>query len=424
MKFSQKVFNYCAIIIFFIFFITFTNSPLQGEDFGLSRYFTSQGVIDRLIWAFYKSVNQITTWNARLGEQIAIYALSMPDLFFIFMASLSFLILPYVILKLCSDDVTYYKYSVFLLCMFAFWPGMELFFWRTVVAGYTIPMIITIFVCHYFININRIYSIRKSKYFWLVPALGFLTGLSFENVPVATVFFMTSVLFLKRKLFSRLSLIPLFTFLGWFVLILAPSTRYRSHMYNQWYHHGNSLLYRIPERTLDVINVFFSTTWLLFYCSVAAVIFLARRRLMKLEHWLLIASAAMVSGTMIASPYTEARSFMFSWCVMISFIAYAILNIKNKMASIITSILIAVMSLSVGYKTYSENISYNEMVRKRSDYIESLLNTDYCKIGIKIDLIKNKYDYRYVNNRDEWFYRNTTHLKEYYGCEFIGGKAP
>lgn len=24
---------------------------------------------------------------------------------------------------------------------------------------------------------------------------------------------------------------------------------------------------------------------------------------------------------------------------------------------------------------------------------------------------------------DEWFYRNTTHLKEYYGCEFIGGKA-
>ncbi|WP_208526124.1 DUF6056 family protein, partial [Escherichia coli] len=268
------------------------------------------------------------------------------------------------------------------------------------------------------------YSIRKSKYFWLVPALGFLTGLSFENVPVATVFFMTLVLFLKRKLFSRLSLIPLFTFLGWFVLILAPSTRYRSHMYNQWYHHGNSLLYRIPERTLDVINVFFSTTWLLFYCSVAAVIFLARRRLMKLEHWLLIASAAMVSGTMIASPYTEARSFMFSWCVMISFIAYAILNIKNKMASIITSILIAVMSLSVGYKTYSENISYNEMVRKRSDYIESLLNTDYCKTGIKIDLIKNKYDYRYVNNRDEWFYRNTTHLKEYYGCEFIGGKAP
>ncbi|WP_208526137.1 hypothetical protein, partial [Escherichia coli] len=116
MKFSQKVFNYCAIIIFFIFFITFTNSPLQGEDFGLSRYFTSQGVIDRLIWAFYKSVNQITTWNARLGEQIAIYALSMPDLFFIFMASLSFLILPYVILKLCSDYVTYYKYSVFLLC--------------------------------------------------------------------------------------------------------------------------------------------------------------------------------------------------------------------------------------------------------------------------------------------------------------------
>ncbi|WP_153752557.1 MULTISPECIES: DUF6056 family protein [unclassified Citrobacter] len=424
MKFSQKVFNYSAVIVFFIFFITFINSPLQGEDFGLSKHFTNQGIIERLAWAFSKSANQITTWNARLGEQFAIYALSMPDVFFIFVASLSFLGLPYIILKLFSDDVDFYKFSVALLCMFSLWPGMELFFWRTVVAGYTIPMIITLFVCNYFMNTNRLLKLRDSKYFFVAPVLGFLTGLSFENVPVATIFFMISVLILMRKLFSRLSLIPLFTFFGWATLMLAPSTRYRSHMYNQWYHHGESFIYRLPERALDVINVFFSTSWMLFYFSIAAVIYLIKNRLIKPEHWLMIISSILVSGSMLASPYTEARSFMFSWCVMVSFIACAICNIKNHKVSVFICIVIAIMSLSVGYETYNENKLYNEQISKRSEYINSLLNTNDCKTGIKINLIKNNSDYRYVNNRDEWFYRNTTHLKEYYGCEFIGVKAP
>ena len=52
-----------------IFGITFFISPLNGEDFALTRQFGAFDLSERLPWVVDRSVQQITEFNARLGEQ-------------------------------------------------------------------------------------------------------------------------------------------------------------------------------------------------------------------------------------------------------------------------------------------------------------------------------------------------------------------
>jgi len=55
----------------------------------------------------------------------------------------------------------------------------------------------------------------------------------------------------------------------------------------------------------------------------------------------------------------------------------------------------------------------------RASYIESRLNSSECASGIKVDLVRGFGEYRYVNNRDEWYYYNLPQVSEYYGCKIV-----
>lgn len=411
-----------AIIVSCIYAITFHFSPLYGEDYGLTRRFTTEGVIDRLVWAAGKSANQIEGWNARLGEQLSIFSLSMPSYFFYIIAMVSVAILCYVIATLLYDvDNKLNAFAVSILLTFLFWPGFELFLWRTVITGYTVPMTVTLTVISKFMTAQRRNALISSKlklsgYCFLA----LLSGLSFENVPVATVFFLLGVLLLSKQLLSRLTLIPLFTLIGWVILIIAPSTSHRRALYNKWYHHDVSFIDGIKERVFDVISVFSHTSLVLFIASIISLVYLYYQRKVFKEHDLLLIAALLVVGSMVASPYTEPRSFMFSWCVMLAFVVSAARQymVSNKYGSL-ALILLGVLAIFVIHTVYKVNREYFDLINARSISVESQLDGPACKTGIKINLVDGFKDYRYLNNRDEWYYYNLPDVSKYYGCKIV-----
>src|SRR5438034_9496279 len=67
-----------APLLLALFAVTFSISPLNGEDYGLSRLDLGQPLLDRLSWITQKSAYQWLHWNARLGEQLSIFWLTMP----------------------------------------------------------------------------------------------------------------------------------------------------------------------------------------------------------------------------------------------------------------------------------------------------------------------------------------------------------
>ncbi|HBC80510.1 MAG TPA: hypothetical protein DC012_00760 [Escherichia sp.] len=410
-------------IIFCIYAITFHFSPLNGEDYGLTKRFTSESISERISWALAKSSSQIQGWNARLGEQLSIFSLSMPEYFFHIVAIISIAGLCYLLARLLYDEKN--KLNAFItsiLITFLLWPGFELFLWRTVITGYTVPMIITLMVVKQFINKNRRKKLcSNKKILSIYCALAFLSGLSFENVPVATMLFLVSVLFSSKEIISRLIFIPLSILFGWVALMLAPSTVYRRMKYHEWYHHNVSFLDDIKSRALDVVTIFAKTSSVLFVVALTSFTYLLYKKDVQKEHFLLIVCAVLVVGSMIASPYTEPRSYMFAWCVMLAFVISAIQ--KNMGAGNYGGyalLIIGFFSIYMSMAVYRVNHKFYNIMQERSLKIELQLNSHACKQGIKVNLVKGFKKYRYLNNRDEWYYYNLPQVSEYYGCKIVG----
>ena len=154
-KLIRNIYIAQAAIVFTIYAITFSFSPMQGEDYGLTKHFTNESVFERIAWALSRSLTQIETWNARLGEQLSILTLSMPDVFFMFVATLVFLSIVIAIQNTIIEKINIFIFSSSIIVVLAFWPGMELFLWRTAITGYTLPMTITILTISQFINAKR-----------------------------------------------------------------------------------------------------------------------------------------------------------------------------------------------------------------------------------------------------------------------------
>ncbi|WP_312209181.1 DUF6056 family protein [Pseudescherichia sp.] len=412
-----------AAIVFCIYAATFHFSPLNGEDYGLTKRFVNESLNERIAWATSRSLLQIQGWNARLGEQLSIFSLSMPDYFFFIIAIASVAALCYLLATLLYDDNDkLIAFTISILITFLMWPGFELFLWRTVITGYTVPMIITLVIVKKFMTEQRRNKLYSSKF--LLSAycvLAFLSGLSFENVPVATILFLLCVLFSSKQVVSRLLLIPLSTLIGWGALMIAPSTIYRRMKYHEWYHQNISFFDGIKNRTVDVVSIFAQTSGVLFVVALIAFAYLLYKKDIRKEHCFLIVSAALVVGSMIASPYTEPRSYMFAWCVMLAFVISVIqknTGVRNYYAFAL--LIIGVFSVYTCLTVYKVNHKYYTIMQERSLRIESQLNSQACKQGIKVNLIKGFKKYRYLNNRDEWYYYNLPKVSEYYGCKIVG----
>lgn len=415
-----------ALISFVIFIAIVIEAPMAGEDYGLTRLFHNETLLERIAYAFDKSQMQLAGWNARLGEQLAIFELSLPRWMSLGIYILSFVAFSISVAMLSSkhDGRQWHEVAAYVAGFtFLLWPGMEVFFWKTANSGYLQTMILTIFVVIPYSDRYYLESLacRKALYAThLVTCL--LAGFSFENVPFAVAIALV-ILCLWQKRKNLINYIPIIVLLvGWFTLITAHSTSVRRTYYAQAIPRNSNVLIHYTERFNDVVYTFFNTSLILFVFSIVSLLYLSRLRLLTKYHVCLVIASVLVIGSIIFSPYTEARSFLFSWCVMFSVICYAFNKATEQYNVTKISFVLLFASICFGVYTLTIYSSYGEKLKSREQGIINSIGTDKCNKGYEIGIINDNHGYRYVNNRDEWYFYNMIGKGHYYGCNITNVK--
>ncbi|WP_210515192.1 DUF6056 family protein [Pantoea ananatis] len=409
-----------SMISFALFTAIVIMAPMTGEDYGLTKLFHDESFFQRISYAIDKSSNQISGWNARLGEQIAIFELSLPRWMSIFIYCFSFPAFAAAVAMVCSkDDGNGWKYTSKYAAglIFLLWPGMEVFFWKTANSGYLQPMILTMLAVIPYSGRFYIESLKERKHI-LIPYLIICTlaGLSFENVPFALCISLVILCIWdgRKKLINYLPVV--FMFLGWLILIMAPSTSARIDYYSSVMPSSKDHLTQYASRFFDVVSTFFSTSSIILSLSILSVLYLSYTNRFTKYHACLIIASLLVVGSMMASPYTEARGFLFAWCVMYSFICYACHKAFDRFGLSIGTTALMFFSLCFGIYTLCIYTSYGEKLKMRESDIIGSIGTEKCRNGYEIGIINDHHGYRYLNNRDEWYFYNMIGKSDYYGC--------
>ncbi|MBO2915419.1 hypothetical protein J5H46_20700, partial [Enterobacter sichuanensis] len=258
----------------------------------------------------------------------------------------------------------------------------------------------------------------KTKYYIMYLFACLLAGLSFENVPVALLITMLLFCFINCNI-SIKRIIPMaFVLAGWVAIVLAPSTVRRKEFYQHALNYNGMSIAYITERIIDVFTVFVTTSWFLLLISVISTGYLIYTKKANVKIWLCIVAAVLVDGSMIMSPYTEARAFMFSWCVMTAVIIRSITLVLSQQSKSSKIILLSIVLLSVpsSLLALKAAIAYSAQDSLRESTIESARFNGLCKDGIKVNRISTPYTYRYVNNREYWFFGNLGQVSNFYDC--------
>ncbi|SMC29324.1 hypothetical protein SAMN02745857_03763 [Andreprevotia lacus DSM 23236] len=402
----------------------FLLAPLNGEDYGLTRPFGDAPIADRLPWIAERIHTQFTTWNARLGEQLAIFWLSMPLPLFLLAAAATFLALNALVATLVSGRQDAWRKGALALCLiFPFWPGMEVFFWRTVVAGYLMPLIPTLLCLYCYAGpetLQRATGVRWRLALLMVIAL--LAGVSFENTPLAVLAFMLAAAWRHRHAVSlRLAALPIASMAaGWALLLSAPSTALRRQYYHQLFGiHGYTPAY-IGKRLFSVEHTFFSSSSLLFFSALIAYWWLRRCGLASARlHWLLL-PALIAVGTVVMAPYTEPRAFLLAWAIMLAVLVeaiYRLWQVKPQWRSGMAVLLAVALTVPAYAATlYSD---FAGRIRARDAAIWHQIGQAACNIGLPSQQIVARYPYKFLNNRDDWFQANPGYVQQFFGCRVL-----
>jgi hypothetical protein len=409
-----------SFISFAIFLSIIIIAPMAGEDYGLTKTFHHEGILERLNYAISRSQVQMASWNARFGEQIAIFELSLPRWISVIIYSLSFVCFSYCIGVLtCMDKAGIWKNTSMYVAglTFLLWPGMEVFFWKTANSEYLQTMMLTIIVILPYSDKRLLEELQKRKIkFTFYLTLCFISGLSFENVPFAVSISLLALCVWDKR-HKIINFLPISLILsGWLILITADSTSLRREYYGKTIKSNSSLLNYYLDRFLDVTLTFIDTSGLIFSLSLVSLTYLFKLKLITKYHVILILASILVVGSMLASPYTEARSFLFAWCVMYSFICYAFVTFINRNDFKNLSAIILFSSMCFGLYTLKTYSIYGEKIKIREQAILNAVGTQKCATGLSIKAITVNSGYRYVNNRDPWVINNTSEVSKYYNC--------
>lgn len=415
----------CTVLIFaYVFWI----APLQGEDFAFARRFVDAGVQARLDWMLHKWPIQFTQWNARLGEQLTIFWLNVPKVFFLVASLTCFLGMNALCAIMLGGRSGWHRRTAIAIGMtFILWPGLELFFWQTVVAGYLHPLILNLACLVMFTSSARIryISTRPILLAGLV-VVAFLAGFSFENMPVAVaVYLLVAWGLLPDRLRQwRALLIPLAMLGGWGALMLMPSTRYRRAYYHDIYGVGDTDLGYYLGRAWDVTSTFFATAWplaILAFAALALLVFWQRRGTLcyDLRVWYLLLPAILLVGSVAAAPYTEPRSFLLAWVIMWAFAVEGLDQLWLRgggLSRAALALALACSSLVAGGYVINVYSDVSAAFDARKNYILEHLGTQACQQGLPVRPLTFDYDYRYFNNRDAWTMQNLVTIGSFYGC--------
>lgn len=399
-------------------------APKMGEDYGLTKHFTDEGLLQRISFAIARSSSQISGWNARLGEQLAIFELSLPHWMSLLIYSIA--VIPFMLaLSLLSGAKENGQRAMLgMICMvmlFLLWPGMEVFFWKTANSEYLQPMILVLVTAAGYSEKERINRLAPKKLTFTAYLIAcFLSGLSFENVPLALSVALISLCFIQKRrgICNYLPVVSMMV--GWALLMLAPSTALRKAYYDSVIDKGSDFSSYYLSRFIDVCARFFETTSVLLVIAIVACLYLYRKGKLTAYHYAMISASVLVVGSMMASPYTEPRGFLFAWCVMFSMVAYALCEILEsaKAPNILAGAFVA--SLLFGLYTLNVYSKIGLASDLREEKIISSQGGKSCETGIKVSRLNTDASYRYINNRDDWFMYNMTNKQNYfYQCNLI-----
>lgn len=399
----------------------FLISPLNGEDYALTQPFGDTAIVDRLPWIIERIHHQFTTWNARLGEQLAIFWLSMPAPLFLLAALATFLALNALAAALVSGSHDFWRKNALALCViFPFWPGMELFFWRTVVAGYLMPLIPTLFCLYCYAGPETLQRVVQSRWrLGILMVVALLAGTSFENTPLAILVFMVAAAWRYRRTVSPwLAALPIVCMtVSWTWLLNAPSTVMRRAYYKQLFGIQGYTPAYLAGRMQSVEQTFFESSSLLFFAALIVLCGLWWRGLLSARlRWLLLPALIGV-GTVVLAPYTEPRAFLLAWVIMLAVIVeglYRLWLIGPRWRVVLSAPLLFALVVPVYAATlYSD---FAARINARDARIWGSIGQPECRMGVPVDQIFTYYPYKFLNNRDEWFQDNPGHVRRYFGC--------
>lgn len=420
----RYLFSALSILTISLYMVIASISPMNGEDYALTRIFGDEGFWDRLSWVINRSNTQIAGWNARLGEQLAIFWLSMPEIYFLIASVLGFVFFNLLVSSVHSGMKGIAEKTTISICLiFLCWPGMEVFFWRTANAGYFQPMILTL-ICIYFYSDEKIITNLSANKFKLigVSIAAFLSGLSFENTPVAVAFYMlASFAFLTNKKKNAIALLPVGAMiLGWLILISAASTTARRSYYANVYGVTGYSFEYIVNRAHEVVKTFYATTSPLLVASILALTYVLIYSENRKRVLLTTVPAILVVGSLVAAPYTEPRSFLLAWALMLATVVEAAyIASKNIRYFGVFALAIFLVSFSYQIQAYQIYFDFARLVNDRDFFIKRKVGMTECTTGIEVKRIQTSYNYKFLNNRDDWFHGNPGFVSRYYNCNIV-----
>ncbi|WP_395598303.1 DUF6056 family protein [Pseudomonas sp. A1437] len=415
--------------------LIFAVSPMNGEDYALTKPFIDTSFLERASWAVERSIHQSTNWNARLGEQLAIFWLAMPRVWFSIANLISMTLFTFLLALYATPQGKWSRNSLMLSSLlivasfFLIWPRLEIFFWRTTAAGYLQPLVATLLLLLPFYSSRACRSmLSKWPSTAVLALLGLLCGLSFENVPPALLPYMALTIIFRFKEKSefriQLGLIALTYFVGWALLMNAPSTHARTAYYIHALNIPEDSIGYLLQKALTVLNTFatVSTPLLVTLVSVLLISLFLKIKPWRLPtaFYLLSLPAALCIASVIKAPYIEPRAFTLTWAILIIVIVrltYKILQSSPERIAQTATILLGIVSVGLAGQVFFEYLDYSRKVSLRTDFIIEKQNSNECKDGLTIHTFPNTSDIRLLNNREDWVTNNLPQVSNYFSCK-------
>ena len=416
--------------------LTFSISPLNGEDFGLSRLGGYGRFVETLLWVGHKSVYQASHWNARFGEQLAIFWMAMPGPWFTVASMVAFAALCWCVTAIARRSIRFDRtfltgwLAAGALCWLV-WPRMEMFFWRTATAEYLQPLVLNLLVALVFVAEDFRLIVTRNPYRVVAGAVvAFLAGMSFENIPPAfLIYFGWRVIRLRlqgnRKIWSLISLAFVYG-LGWVALVMAPSTRLRIGYFKALFKVPEMSLAYLAGRAHNVVEVFrLSSLELLVVFSCCLLIGFLRLRAWKKQfpaslEFLL--PGLLSCASLVFAPYTEPRSFALLWVSMLVCVVWAFCRLEAAPVSgwrRIPVLALGVLALGMAAGVYGEYARFGEQADRRFDTIVANIGQPACVTGLEIPRLKTYTGPRILNNREEWVAASLPQVDLYFGCHVV-----
>ena len=413
--------------------LTFSVSPINGEDFDLSR-FGDAGFVDNLLWASHRSISQFERWNARFGELLAIFWLAMPGPWFTAASVVAFGALCWCITAIARRSMRFDRtflsgwLAALSLCVLV-WPRLEVFFWRTAVAEYLQPLVLSLLVVLVFIAEDfRLFVVRNARGVIALSLTAFLAGMSLENWPPALlIYFGWRFVCIRREggKLRGLAIIGFAYALGWIALMIAPSTRYRVSYFQTSLHLPPMSLAYLLIRTHYVVAAFVKSGLELGVVFAICALFMvlglrASGREFPAATELLLPGLLSCASVALA-PYVEPRAFALAWVSMLVLIVWVLCHVENMAASPwrrVPVLALAFLALGVATGVYAEYARFGEQVARRFDIILANVGQSACKSGIEVPRLRTYASRRILVNR-ELPGESNAQIDLYFGCRVV-----